>query len=1064
MPGSFQYEYFEHRLQSFQPNAVTKKGWPVKTRRKDGPSPANLAGSGFHFSPSSSASDRVSCHHCSATVSSIASDSPHPNSIHYGASPDCPLMIIMVRGIAWAQAARARDGKAGEKKSRAKKDHVMAEPVVGDEPWGQAMTDAREKTFGSIWPHHGAKGWGCSAKKVAMAGFYHKPNPEEPDYAECIYCNLGLACWESDDDPTHEHRKRNPDCDFFRRPPAAETARSKEKAADPVPKGIPTEKKSKAAVSRDPPSVAAAAERPRPAARGMKPEAIEFDSDSDVDDDKDISVGNVEDISSDPRDKHVSADLSDGDQVESELDDEPSPVVVKKPRGRVAKVKIPVKPAATRKAPARDKQTARDAEKAERESLEREREAREAEEAAEQERKAAEEKERVKREKERAGREAAAKEAEARAIREADEKAAKERIAQEKATREAEEKARKEKAAREKSARETEEKAAREKAERERAAKEKAEREKLVKEKAERERVAREKAERERVAKETAERERIAREKIERDRAAREAEEVAVREKAVAKERAEKERAEQELALEKKEREEADSKKRARQDETARGRTKKTKEVEKGKPKKKPVVEPESEDEDEEDEEDDASVSQSQSHDPEPADEDEEEEEEEVVEAPRRGARRVATKTTAPAAPKKREPAKTRSKAAAAVPIAPPPRADRKRKATAKAIDNDSVEKTTKGFRAPKPPHVPDAPKQAPSAPSGPDTIEEFDNEKSVEAVAVEATAKSDVKKAILDDVDLEAEEDIEEEVKRPTKRVRAAADAQAERKEKSAEDRREPVPSAQVAGAEKKERYREPSPDGDTSVEVSMELDMDLDDPDVIDPVPQQAKAGVMAPAALVALKKEMDRRNSEETEKFVDAPEGFDDAEDLEDQENMVEATPKASGKTGGRIVRISESVEVFGDDDEDATAGKEAVVLDERSALQRRELESDQGRFRSLVERVSREGRRLARPAEGVAKEPAIEFGSEDVTSEEMEMTFADFLRKRSEEQQARVVGACKEMSKEVIFQSAKMRRRIIEALKETNRSEEDDGVSIEGEAEWRSRYLKEYVGSR
>ncbi|KAI8828857.1 hypothetical protein BJ741DRAFT_624765 [Chytriomyces cf. hyalinus JEL632] len=95
-------------------------------------------------------------------------------------------------------------------------------------PWGFSETARRAASFerrvalpvhGGVevaWPHALDSDWECSAEKIAHTGMFYAPlSPDEPDHAACQYCQLGLAGWESNDDPIHEHRKRSPDCIMF---------------------------------------------------------------------------------------------------------------------------------------------------------------------------------------------------------------------------------------------------------------------------------------------------------------------------------------------------------------------------------------------------------------------------------------------------------------------------------------------------------------------------------------------------------------------------------------------------------------------------------------------------------------------------------------------------------------------------------------------------------------------------------------------------------------------------------------------------------------------------------
>ncbi|KAJ3127776.1 hypothetical protein HK100_009555 [Physocladia obscura] len=69
------------------------------------------------------------------------------------------------------------------------------------------------------WPYAADPNWKCTAEKIALTGmYYNPPNTNENDYAVCQYCQLGLAGWESSDDPVLEHSKRSPECIMFKGP------------------------------------------------------------------------------------------------------------------------------------------------------------------------------------------------------------------------------------------------------------------------------------------------------------------------------------------------------------------------------------------------------------------------------------------------------------------------------------------------------------------------------------------------------------------------------------------------------------------------------------------------------------------------------------------------------------------------------------------------------------------------------------------------------------------------------------------------------------------------------
>lgn len=65
----------------------------------------------------------------------------------------------------------------------------------------------------SCWPHE--KSPSICARKMAVAGFWYKPETREDDSAQCPHCLLTLDCWDPSDDPMVEHSKRQDQCEFF---------------------------------------------------------------------------------------------------------------------------------------------------------------------------------------------------------------------------------------------------------------------------------------------------------------------------------------------------------------------------------------------------------------------------------------------------------------------------------------------------------------------------------------------------------------------------------------------------------------------------------------------------------------------------------------------------------------------------------------------------------------------------------------------------------------------------------------------------------------------------------
>eukprot|EP00906_Rhabdomonas_costata_P008304 RCo011819 len=76
-----------------------------------------------------------------------------------------------------------------------------------------ASEEARFKSF-RHWPHSTSKT--ATPRKLAQAGFYHNPNPENPDRCTCFMCGTSLVAWDVTDIPLEEHRRHARHCEYLR--------------------------------------------------------------------------------------------------------------------------------------------------------------------------------------------------------------------------------------------------------------------------------------------------------------------------------------------------------------------------------------------------------------------------------------------------------------------------------------------------------------------------------------------------------------------------------------------------------------------------------------------------------------------------------------------------------------------------------------------------------------------------------------------------------------------------------------------------------------------------------
>ncbi|KAI0635243.1 hypothetical protein C8Q77DRAFT_1156558 [Trametes polyzona] len=205
-------EYFKARLDSFGPpkNKRTKASsskqasasakWPHPPTWKA--TPDSLAEAGFYYNPSPHDPDNVTCFMCKKDLCGWEPEDD-PFEIHYEKCSDV---------CAWAVVRCQKPDANGR--------YDFSDPAR--HPTSKAMEKARLDTFAKVqWPHDGVKKHGANSPALAKAGFVCNALEPGDDTALCLYCNLSLGGWDTEDDPYEEHLKRRAkkhkiDCAFLR--------------------------------------------------------------------------------------------------------------------------------------------------------------------------------------------------------------------------------------------------------------------------------------------------------------------------------------------------------------------------------------------------------------------------------------------------------------------------------------------------------------------------------------------------------------------------------------------------------------------------------------------------------------------------------------------------------------------------------------------------------------------------------------------------------------------------------------------------------------------------------
>lgn len=163
----------------------SKAAWPLSA-----PTAEELAYTGFVWKPTTISPDNVQCWACGCSLDGWE-ETDVPAFEHLTHSPHCGFAVVTAMKLRSGDPARTEE-----------------------DPIGENMINAREKTFGDLWPLDTAAGY-PGVQQLAAAGWHFDPAEDMPDGVSCAYCELSLDAWDAGDDPFEEHRRRQPDCYFF---------------------------------------------------------------------------------------------------------------------------------------------------------------------------------------------------------------------------------------------------------------------------------------------------------------------------------------------------------------------------------------------------------------------------------------------------------------------------------------------------------------------------------------------------------------------------------------------------------------------------------------------------------------------------------------------------------------------------------------------------------------------------------------------------------------------------------------------------------------------------------
>lgn len=163
-----------------------------------GLSPDHMADGGFHYTPTKTCPDQVTCFWCGKKEKKL-DDVASITELHLTNNARCPFSRIVQ-----SQALFVKDS---DKHSFWQK--LRAQPGLDSiiDPVHSASVQLRHATFKKFWALDSRKRSKVTSRALARAGFYYNPTEVGDDRVICMYCDCPLSEWDPDDNPIDEHKK-----------------------------------------------------------------------------------------------------------------------------------------------------------------------------------------------------------------------------------------------------------------------------------------------------------------------------------------------------------------------------------------------------------------------------------------------------------------------------------------------------------------------------------------------------------------------------------------------------------------------------------------------------------------------------------------------------------------------------------------------------------------------------------------------------------------------------------------------------------------------------------------
>lgn len=197
-----EFQYRASRIASFTQGTKLGNTKSLKFWTNSALSPDHLADCGFHYTPTRTYPDQVTCFWCGKKERNL-DNVDSVSEFHLKNWPKCPYSRIVCN--------LERFVKDSDKERFWLRLREQDAPKSVAEPHSTASILLRLATFKNLWKFDDKRRSKVkvTSRGLAEAGFYYSPVDKDDDRVICMYCDCPLSDWVIDDDPMVEHKKNS---------------------------------------------------------------------------------------------------------------------------------------------------------------------------------------------------------------------------------------------------------------------------------------------------------------------------------------------------------------------------------------------------------------------------------------------------------------------------------------------------------------------------------------------------------------------------------------------------------------------------------------------------------------------------------------------------------------------------------------------------------------------------------------------------------------------------------------------------------------------------------------